>query len=99
MTLADLLNTLESADMLRIIKGDEEMFVGYLALFAPEVGHTNCTLCEQHKNDKVIRVRAVPEITHKRWKELNRMQPLRPEETPDFSFSDLQMKLYYTIYI
>lgn len=36
MTLADLLNTLESADMLRIIKGDEEIFVGYLALFAPE---------------------------------------------------------------
>lgn len=46
MTLADLLNTLESANMLRIIKGDEEMFVGYLALFAPEVGHTNCTLYE-----------------------------------------------------
>lgn len=30
MTLADLLNTLESADMLRIIKGDEEIFVGIL---------------------------------------------------------------------
>lgn len=30
MTLADLLNILESADMLRIIKGDEEIFVGYL---------------------------------------------------------------------
>ena len=29
MTLADLLNILESADMLRIIKGDEEIFVGY----------------------------------------------------------------------
>ena len=49
MTLADLLNTLESADMLRIIKGDEEIFVGYLALFAPEVGHTNCKLYEQYK--------------------------------------------------
>lgn len=48
MTLADLLNTLESADMLRIIKGGEEMFVGYLALFAPEVGHTNCKLYEQY---------------------------------------------------
>lgn len=35
MTLADLLNILENADMLRIIKGDEEIFVGYLALFAP----------------------------------------------------------------
>lgn len=53
MTLADLLNTLESADMLRIIKGDEEIFVGYLALFAPEVGHTNCKLYEQYKFDEV----------------------------------------------
>ena len=31
MTLEELIDTLESADMLRIIKGDKEMFVGYLA--------------------------------------------------------------------
>ena len=66
MTLAEFLETLTSADMLRIFKGDEEIFVGYLALFAPEVGHTNCKLYEQYKNDKVIRFRAVPEITHRR---------------------------------
>ena len=36
MTLEELIDTLESADMLRIFKGDEEIFVGYLALFAPE---------------------------------------------------------------
>ena len=66
MTLADLLNTLESADMLRIIKGDEEIFVGYLALFAPEVGHTNCKLYEQYKFDEVVKFRAVPEITHRK---------------------------------
>ena len=53
MTLEELIDTLESADMLRIFKGDEEIFVGYLALFAPEVGHTNCKLYEQYKNDKV----------------------------------------------
>lgn len=99
MTLADLLNTLESADMLRIIKGDEEIFVGYLALFAPEVGHTNCKLYEQYKFDEVVKFRAVPEITHRKWKELNLMSPLRPDETPDFKFQELQMKLYYTIYL
>ena len=71
MTLEELIDTLESANMLRIFKGDEEIFVGYLALFAPEVGHTNCELYEQYKNDKVIRFRAVPEITHRKWKELN----------------------------
>lgn len=36
MRLEELIDTLESADMLRIIKGGEEMFVGYLASFAPE---------------------------------------------------------------
>lgn len=97
MTLEELIDTLESANMLRIFKGDEEIFVGYLALFAPEVGHTNCKLYEQYKNDKVIRFRAVPEITHRKWKELNLMSPLKPDETPDFRFQELQMKLYYTI--
>jgi len=99
MTLEDLLNTLESADMLRIIKGDEEMFVGYLASFAPRAGNSKCEIHEQYKNDKVIRFRAVPEITHRKWKELNLMSPLRPDETPDFRFQELQMKLYYTIYL
>ena len=94
-----LIHILESADMLRIIKGGEEMFVGYLALFAPEVGHTNCKLYEQYKFDKVVKFRAVPEITHRKWKELNLMSPLRPDETPDFKFQELQMKLYYTIYL
>lgn len=92
-------SALESADMLRIIKGDKEIFVGYLALFAPEVGHTNCKLYEQYKFDEVVKFRAVPEITHRKWKELNLMSPLRPDETPDFKFQELQMKLYYTIYI
>lgn len=49
--------------------------------------------------DRFVKFRAVPEITHRKWKELNLMSPLRPDETPDFKFQELQMKLYYTIYI
>lgn len=66
MTLKEMIDALESSDMLRIFKGDEEIFVGYLALFAPEVGHTNHKLYEQYKNDKVIKFRTVPEITHRK---------------------------------
>ena len=44
-------------------------------LFAPEVGHTNCKLYEQYKFDEVVKFRAVPEITHRKWKELNLMSP------------------------
>lgn len=39
------------------------------------------------------------QITHRKWKELNLMSPLKPDETPDFRFQELQMKLYYTIYL
>lgn len=41
----------------------------------------------------------VPEIRHKEWKKRGLMPPMKPEETPEFSFSDLQMTLYNTIYI
>ena len=44
MTLEELIDTLESANMLRIFKGDEEIFVVYLELIAPEVGQSNCKL-------------------------------------------------------
>ena len=33
------------------------------------------------------------------WKELGLMKPLEPEQTAQYKFSDLQMSLYYTIYI
>lgn len=102
MTLEQQIDILENSDMLRIIKDDTEVFVGYLALFAPfvlKVGNNRNETYEKYKDNEVKRFRAVPEITHRRWEELNLMSPLKPEETPDFRFSDLQMKLYYTIYI
>ena len=56
MTLEELIDTLESANMLRIFKGDEEIFVGYLALFAPEVGHTNCKLYAQERAGRLYMI-------------------------------------------
>lgn len=99
MRLEELINILESTDMLQIIKDSKDVFTGYLASIAPRVGNSKCDIYEQYKNDKVIRFRAVPEIRHRRWKELNLTPPLRPDETPDFKFAELQMKLYYTINI
>lgn len=99
MTLEELIDTLESADMTRIIRDREDVFTGYLASFAPRAGNSKCEIYEQYKNDRVVKFRAVPEITHRKWKELNLMSPLRPDETPNFKFQELQMKLYYTIYI
>ena len=99
MTLEEQCNVLESADMLRIVKGNMDLFVGYLAAFTPRISNHQNTIYETHKDDPVIRFRAVPEVTHRKWKEKSLMQPLQPEETPDYKFEDMQVKMYYTIYI
>lgn len=100
MTLEEFVKLLENSDRLRILKDEKEVFVGFLALFTmvdrPE---ETDTMFNQYKGEEVKKFRAIPEIRHKRWKELNLMKPLEPDETPEFSFSDLKMNLYYTIYI
>lgn len=61
----------------------------------------NCTdIAKRHFPDaEVKRFCPVPEIRHKEWKKRGLMPSMKPEETPEFSFSDLQMTLYNTIYI
>ena len=90
MTVKEFIGTLESSDRLRIIEGKAEVYVGYLAAFKPFA---------DHEISEVKKFRAVPEITHRRWKELGLMKPLEPDQTAQYKFSDLQMSLYYTIYI
>lgn len=48
---------------------------------------------------EVKRFRPTPEIRHKEWQKRGLMAPLQPQETPEYSFSDLQMSLYNTIYL
>lgn len=94
MTVGDFLATITNPDRVRIVQQDKDIFVGFLGTFILETD-----LFDSVVNEKVIQFRAVPEIRHRRWKELNLMRPLEPDETPDYRFSDLQMSLYYTIYI
>jgi hypothetical protein len=99
MILQELIDTLDNSDCLRVIKDDKEIFVGYVAIFSMKIKSQEMNLFEQYKQETVKKFKAVPEIRHRRWKELNLIKPLMPEETPNFSFSDLQMSLYYTIYL
>lgn len=94
MTVKDVMTLLESPDRVRIMQGDVEICNQYFANIRADK-----ELIEKYKDMQVKRFRVIPEICHKRWKELNLMQPLKPEETPSFSFRDLQMTLYYTILI
>lgn len=47
--------------------------------------------------EEVTRIKEKVDITHKRYKELGLTQPLHPEETPNYSFSDLQLTIYREI--
>ena len=84
--LADFLKLLAGSDRLRIIKGDQTVFAGYMYLLSEEI-----------KEETMKKFRAVPEIRHKEWKERGLIPPMEPDITPAYSFSDLEMKLYYDI--
>lgn len=70
MTVKEFIGTLESSDRLRIIEGKAEAYVGYLAAFKPFADHEISEEYRKYSGHEVKKFRAVPEITHKRWKEL-----------------------------
>ena len=99
MRVKEFIGRLDRSDRLRIMEGKAEAYVGYLAAFKPFADHEISEEYRKYSGHEVKKFRAVPEITHRRWKELGLMKPLEPDQTAQYKFSDLQMSLYYTIYI
>lgn len=96
MTLQDIVGILKNPDKVRIIQNNEDLFVGWRATLVMDKAFG---IMAKHGEDEVKDFRVIPEIRHKQWKEKGLMQPLQPELMAEYSFSDLQMSLYYTIYI
>lgn len=84
MTVKEFIGTLESSDRLRIIEGKAEVYVGYLAAFKPFADHEISEEYRKYSEHEVKKFRAVPEITHRRWKELGLMKPLEPDQTAQY---------------
>ena len=90
MTVKEFIGTLESSDRLRIIEGKAEVYVGYLVAFKPFADHEISEEYRKYSGHEVKKFRAVPEITHRRWKELGLMKPLKEragsmtKKKPDF---------------
>ena len=91
MTLADIVAVMSGPDRVRITKGSNELFAGYLGNLVHMAEY------EALMAEEVTRIKEKVDITHKRYKELGLMQPLHPEETPNYSFSDLQLTIYREI--
>lgn len=92
MKLKELLKVLINPNRLRIIKENEDLYVGYLA----NLRHNDAGITGQ---EEVERFAVVPEIRHKQWKSRDLMPPLEPDVLAQYKFSDLEVKLYYTIYL
>lgn len=93
MKLREFLTVFNNPDRIRIIKDDREIYTGFLALME------HAGDMETLMDAEVKRFRPTPEIRHKEWRKHGFVAPLQPHETPEYSFSDLQMNLYNTIYL
>ena len=89
MTVKDIMTLLESPDRVRVIKDGEEIYNQYFANM-----EVDKDIVAQIGDAEVKRFRAIPEITHRKYKELGLVAPMKSEETPDYSFSDLQLCIY-----
>lgn len=94
MILDEVLKLLLQPDRLRIIKDGKVIFIGYLARFNEKSEETGLT-----GQEEVKKLRAVPELRSRKWKEKDLMPPCEPELLAQYSFSDLEMKLYYDIHL
>ncbi len=101
MTLQEFTSFINNSDRVQIIKDNKLIYAGYLAfLKIPHGGAEEHTeKYDRYKDDEVKKFRAVPEVVHNRWHELGLKKPIEPQLTPDYKFSDLQLKIYYAIYI
>ena len=95
MIFAEFAPLLHGPDMLRIIQGDKEIYTGYFGTMQ----YDKSSKTKSIRDEEVIGFRAIPEIRHRQWKERGLDAPLLPEQLPQYSFSDLMMTLYYTIYL
>lgn len=92
-TIEELFKVLTGPDRIRIIKDGEAIKDAYKGLIEEDLNKENL------RKETVKRFRCIPELRHKRQKEFNLDPPLHPEDTPQYRFSDLEMRLYYEIYI
>lgn len=93
MAVKDLIAVLAQSERIRVMKDQTELYMGFIANFTPY------EVFEQLKDKTVKKFYNHMELRHKRYKELGLYAPIHPEQTPDYSFSDLQLTSYYTIEI
>lgn len=99
MKIKELISVLSSPDNLRIMRGKQQAYIGYLANLNNSGHEIDWQRIGLTGEEEVKSFRMIPDISHKRWEELHLLPPIEPERLAEYRFSDLQMTIYYTIYI
>ena len=99
MKIKELISALSSPDNLRIMRGEQQVYIGYLANLNNREHEIDWQRAGLTGEEEVKSFRTIPDISHKRWEELHLLPPIEPERLAEYRFSDLQMTIYYTIYI
>lgn len=95
-TLEQLVSVIPTSNRVRIIKDDEQIFCNWRAMLDM---HEWKEILKEYAAEDVKKFSCIPDITHRQWKEKELFAPVEPDKLAEYKFSDLQMSLYYTIYI
>ena len=100
MTLGELFKIMDNPDLIRVKRGDKVLYAGFLGMVENKtLDGYDFEKVNVPEDAEIKKIRAVPELRHRNYKALELEPPLKPDIAPKYKFSDLQMQLYYDIYI
>ena len=100
MTLGELFKIMDNPDLIRVKRGNEVLYAGFLGMVENKtLDGYDFERVNAPEDAEIKKIRAVPELRHRNYKALELEPPLKPDIAPKYKFSDLQMQLHYDIYI
>ena len=100
MTLGELFKIMDNPDLIRVKRGDEVLYAGFLGMVENDtLDGYDFKKVNASEDAEIKKIKAVPELRHRNYKALELEPPLKPDITPMYKIYDLQMQLYYDIYI
>lgn len=96
MKLIELMEILVNANEIRLIQDNSCLYEGFMGVLKEKELWKDKLLS---RNPEVKNFRCKPEIFHKKWREMGLKIPMATDQTPDYEFKDLEMHIYYEIYL
>lgn len=96
ITVSDALSLLCNSDRAIIVESTEQ---GQQIVIKGWVADVKKNANEELLSRKAEALRCICETRHRKWKEKGLIAPIMPEQTPEYSFKDMEVRVYYAIHI